>query len=116
MSTIQTKRSILGIAEADCALRRATVKAAWRGLKHESERAATPGRIVGAGLVAGFLSGLPGSGSKGPGLAIGDKLFGMALQGAFASLTAAFAADTATTNVAQGAAAAVDAQSDAARG
>lgn len=115
MNSIQTKLSVLGIAEADCALRRATVKAAWRGFKQESERVATPGRIVGAGLVAGFLSGLPGSGSKGSGFAIGDKLFGMVLQGAFASFTAAFAADTAKDNVEQGAAAA-DPQSVADRG
>lgn len=104
--SLQTKLAVLGIAEADCALRRATVKAAWRGFKQESERAATPGRIVGAGLIAGFLSGFPRSGSKGAGFAIGDKLFGMVLQGAFASFTAALAADTAKTNVEQGAAAA----------
>jgi hypothetical protein len=104
--SIRTKLSVLGMAEADCAVRRASVAAAWRGLKQESERAATPGRIVGAGLVAGFLSGLPGSGSKSSGFAIGDKLFGMALEGAFASIGAMFAADTATADVLQGAAAA----------
>lgn len=114
--SIKTKLSVLHNAEADCALRRATVKAAWRGFKHEGERAATPGRIVAVGLVAGFLSGLPGPGSRSPGFAIGDKLFGMALQGAFASISAAFAADTATSNVAQGAAAAADSPSVADHG
>ena len=103
--SIRTKLSVLGMAEADCALRRANVAAAWHGLKQESERAATPGRIVGAGLVAGFLSGLQGSGAKGPGFAIGDKLFGMALEGAFASISAMFAAETAAADFEQGAAA-----------
>jgi len=104
--SIRTKLSVVGMAEADCALRRAAITAAWRGLKQESERAATPGRIVGAGLVAGFLSGLPGSGSKGGGFAIGDKVFGAVLQGVVASIGAAFAADTATADVERGAAAA----------
>jgi len=113
--SIRTKLSVLGMAEADCALRRASITAAWRGLKLESERAATPGRIVGAGLVAGFLSGLPGSGSKGPGFAIGDKLFGMALEGAFASISAVFAGETLAANAEQ-AAAAAESQSIADRG
>jgi len=104
--SIRTKLAVVDMAEADCAVRRATIAAAWRGLKQESERAATPGRIVGAGLVAGFLSGLPGSGAKGPGLALGDKLFGMALEGAFASISAVFAAGNAAANFEQGAAAA----------
>lgn len=103
MSAIQKKRDVLALAEAECALRRAAVIAAWRGFKQQSEMAATPGRIVGAGLVAGFLGGLRRS--NGSGLGIGDKLFGMALQGAFAAFSAAAAADTATENVAQGAAA-----------
>ena len=103
MSVIQKKLDVLALAEAECALRRATVTAAWRGFKQQSEIAATPGRIVGAGLIVGFLSGLRRS--TGSGFAIGDKLFGMALQGAFAAFSAAAAADTATENVAQGAAA-----------
>jgi len=101
--SIRTKLSVLGMAEADCAQRRAAITAAWRGLKQESERAATPGRIVGAGLLAGFLSGFPGSGSKDSGFKIGDKLFGAVLQGVIASISAAFAADTATADVERGA-------------
>jgi len=104
--SIRTKLSVVGMAEADCAQRRANITAAWRGLKQESERAATPGRIVGAGLAAGFLSGLPGSGTKGSGFAIGDKLFSAVLQGAITSISAAFAAETAAADVEQGAAAA----------
>ena len=104
--SIRTKLSVLGMAEADCAQRRAAITAAWRGLKYESERAATPGRIVGAGLAAGFLSGLPGSVSKGSGFAIGDKLFSAVLQGAIASIGAAFTTEAAAADFEEGVAAA----------
>lgn len=101
--SISTKLALVNLAEADCALRRANVTAAWRGLKLETERAATPGRIVGAGLIAGFLSGFRKSSSR-TGLPLGGKLFGLLIDGAFASFSAAMAAG----------AAAVDAHTDAA--
>lgn len=96
--SIRSKLEVVGIAEADCALRRATVGAAWRGLKLEAERAATPGRMLGAGLIAGFISGLrkPASGS---GSALGGKLFGLLIDGAFASFSAAMAAGAAAADV-----------------
>jgi hypothetical protein len=101
--SIKAKLAVVSLAEADCAVRRATVAAAWRGLKQEGERAATPGRVVGAGLIAGFVSGLAGSGSKGPGSAIGGKLFAMLLEGGLSSFTAAMAAGAAVGDVQQGA-------------
>ena len=104
--SIATNRDVVRIAEADVALHRASVKAAWRGLKQEAERAATPGRVLGAGLATGFISGLRGSGSNGSGSAIGGKLIGMLLETVFASFTAAMAAGAAAANVEDGATAA----------
>ncbi len=104
--SIRTKLAVVSLAEADCALRRATVTASWRGLKQEAERAATPGRVLGAGLATGFISGLRGSGSHGSGSAIGGKLIGMLLETVFASFTAAMAAGAAAADVEDGAAAA----------
>ena len=97
--SIRSKLEVVGIAEADCAIRRATVGAAWRGLKHEAERAATPGRVLGAGLIAGFISGLRKPASAGSGSALGGKLFGMLIDGAFASFSAAMAAGAAAADV-----------------
>jgi hypothetical protein len=93
--SIRSKLAVVSVAEADCALRRANISAAWRGFKQESERAATPGRVVGAGLIAGFLSGLGGGGSKGAGSALGGKLFGMLLENALAGVSGALAAGAA---------------------
>jgi hypothetical protein len=90
--SIKAKLAVVSLAEADCAVRRATIGAAWRGFKQESERAATPGRVVGAGLIAGFLSGLRGPASKGSGSAIGGKLIGMLLEGVLANMGTALAA------------------------
>ena len=92
--SIRSKLDVVNIAAADCALRRANVTAAWRGLKQETERAATPGRVIGAGLIAGFVSGL----RKSPAAAsvpLGDKLFNMLIDTAFASFGAAITAGVA---------------------
>jgi hypothetical protein len=91
--SIRTCLAVVSIAETDVALHRAGVKAAWRGFKQQSERAATPGRIIGAGLITGFLSGLrqPGTGA---GASLGGKAFGLLLNSAFASFSAAMAAET----------------------
>jgi hypothetical protein len=101
--SLKTKLANVGMAEADCALRRASIAAAWRGFKQESERAATPGRVIGAGLVVGFVSGLRGSGSGGAGSALGGKLVGMLLEGAFAGFSAELAAGAAAADVEKGA-------------
>ncbi len=94
--SIRTCLAVVSIAEADVALRRAGVKAAWRGFKQETERAATPGRILGAGLIAGFASGVREPG--GVGSSLGGKAFGLLLNSAFASFSAAMAAETVTAN------------------
>lgn len=51
--------ALVATAETDCALHAAGVRAAWRGLKDEMHRSATPLRIVVAGAVLGFVSGRP---------------------------------------------------------
>lgn len=100
--SIRTSRAVVSIAEADVALHRAGVIAAWRGFKHEAERAATPSRVIGAGLIAGFISGLRSS-SAGRGLPIGDKLFGAVIDSLFAGFSAAMAAGVAADEGAAGA-------------
>lgn len=92
--SIRSKLAIVNVAEADCALRRAGVGAAWRGLKQEAERAATPGRVLGVGLVAGFISGLRGRASA-AGSPLGGKLMSMLMEGALASFSTAMAAGAA---------------------
>jgi len=93
--SLQAKLAVVRLTESDCAVRRATITAAWRGFKQESARAATPGRVIGAGLITGFLSGLQGPSAKSPGSAIGGKLFGMLLDSALASFGGALAAGAA---------------------
>ncbi len=90
--SIRTCLAVVSIAEADVALHRAGVKAAWRGFKQETKRAATPGRILGAGLLAGFVSGIGEPG--GSGTSLGGKIFGLLLNSGFASFGAAMAAET----------------------
>jgi hypothetical protein len=96
--SIRTSLANVRIAEADVAVRRAGIVAAWRGLKQETERAATPGRVIGAGLIAGFLSGLR-SPSASTSVPLGDKLFGMLIDSAFAGIGAAMAAGVAAAEV-----------------
>ena len=92
--SIRSSLSNVRIAETDVALHRAGISAAWRGLKRDTERAATPGRVIGAGLIAGFLSGLRSPSAKN-GMPFGDKLLGMLIDGAFAGFGAAMAAGSA---------------------
>ena len=100
--SIRTSRAVVSIAEADVALHRAGVTAAWRGFKHEAERAATPGRVIGAGLIAGFLSGLhkPSASNRIP---FGDKLLSAVIDSLFAGFSAAIAAGVASAEVQDGA-------------
>jgi len=91
MNAIRTKLAVLKDAEAECAVRRAAVTASWRGFKQQFEAAATPKRVVVAGLAAGFVAGLPSVGEKSAG-ALGGKLLGMVLEAAFTSISAAVAA------------------------
>jgi hypothetical protein len=102
--SIRTSLANVRIAEADVAVHRADIVAAWRGLKQETERAATPGRVIGAGLIAGFVSGLrsPSTSNSKP---LGDKLFDMLVDTAFTGIGAAIAAGVAAAE-AQGAPAA----------
>jgi F0F1-type ATP synthase membrane subunit c/vacuolar-type H+-ATPase subunit K len=92
--SIRSSLANVRIAEADLALHRAGISAAWRGLKQETERAATPGRVIGAGLIAGFVSGLR-SPSASTSVPLGDKLFGALIDTAFAGFGAAMAAGAA---------------------
>lgn len=93
--SITTSLAVVRIAEADVALHRAGVLAAWRGFKYEAERAATPGRVIGAGLIAGFLSGLRKS-PAGNSIPLGDKLFRAVLDSLFSGFSAAMAAGVAS--------------------
>ena len=98
--SIKGKLAVVDAAEADCAAHRLAVNRAWSRLKQETERAATPGRVIGAGLIAGFVSGLraPAAGSGSP---LGGKLFGMLLDGAFAGFGSAMAAGAAAAETEQ---------------
>ena len=98
--SIKAKLAIVDAAEADSAAHRVAVTSAWDRLKQETERAATPGRVLGAGLIAGFVSGLrtPTVGSGSP---LGGKLFGLLLDGAIASFSAAMAAGAAAADAEQ---------------
>ena len=93
--SVRAKLAVVRVAEADCAVKRAAIGASWRGFKEQSALVATPPRIVVAGLVAGFLAGLPRLG-KGTGSLLGGKLLEMFMDGAFAQLGAAIAAGVAT--------------------
>ncbi len=90
------KASIAAVAaaSADNARQRALATTAWNKLKEETERATTPGRVLGAGLIAGFVSGLRSPRTSG-GVPIGDKVFNMLVDTAFASFGAAMAAGAA---------------------
>jgi hypothetical protein len=93
---MKTKLAAVDAAQADSASRRVAVATAWTRLRLETARAATPGRILGAGLIAGFVSGLRGgSGAKTAGSQIGGKLFSVLVDGAFATFGAALAAGAA---------------------
>lgn len=98
--SIKARLAIVDAAAADSAARRIAVTSAWNKLKQETERAATPGRVLGAGLIAGFVSGLrtPAAGSGSP---LGGKLFGLLLDGAFASFSGAMAAGATAANAEQ---------------
>ena len=88
--SLRGKLAVVHRAEADCAVKRAEIGASWHGFKEQSGLAATPRRIVVAGLVAGFLAGLPRLG-KGSGSLLGGKLVEMLVEGAFANLGAVIA-------------------------
>ncbi len=89
--SLRYRQLTLARATRECAQRRAQVLDAWQQFKDDTERAATPARIVGAGLVAGFVSGLvaPSGNFAAP---LGEKLFRTLLDSAFANVGAAFAA------------------------
>jgi hypothetical protein len=93
--SIRSRRSIVRIAEADVALHRAGIIAAWRGFKSEAERAATPGRVIGAGLIAGFVSGLGSPPTANIVSPLRDRVFAMLVDTAFAGFGAAIAAGAA---------------------
>ncbi|HEY2347185.1 MAG TPA: hypothetical protein VGH80_15140 [Xanthomonadaceae bacterium] len=95
--SVHAKLAVVRVAEADCAIKRADIGASWRGFKQEAGLAATPGRVIVAGLVAGFLAGLPRLGA-GTGSLLGGKLVEMLMDGAFANLGAAIAAGAAMAN------------------
>jgi hypothetical protein len=86
--SLRDRRLALAHAARECAQRREEATAAWTRFKYDTERAATPGRIVGAGLVAGFVSGVaaPSGSYAAP---LGEKLFRALLDSAFASVGAA---------------------------
>ena len=88
--SLREKQTALVRAARTCAQRRDEATAAWDKFKDDTERAATPARIVGAGLVAGFVSGLaaPSGNYAAP---LGEKLFRTLLDSAFANVGAAFA-------------------------
>ena len=79
-----------------CARSHAEAMVAWSQFKDDTGRAATPARIVGAGLIAGLVSGLaaPTGNYAAP---LGEKLFRVLLDSAFGNLGAAFAAGLAAT-------------------
>lgn len=89
--SLRNRQQDLARAERVCAQRRAQARDAWRAFKDDSARAATPARIVGAGLIAGFVGGLaaPTGAIAAP---LGEKLFRSLLDSAFANVGAAFAA------------------------
>jgi hypothetical protein len=89
--SLHDRQLALARAARECTRRRDEATAAWSKFRTDTERAATPGRIVGAGLVAGFVSGLaaPSGRYAAP---LGEKLFRTLLDSAFANVGAAFAA------------------------
>jgi hypothetical protein len=88
---LRARQLALARAARECTRRREDAMAAWDRFKHDTEHAATPGRIIGAGLVAGFANGLaaPKASYAAP---LGEKLFRALLDSAFANVGAAFAA------------------------
>jgi hypothetical protein len=109
--SLRDRQLALARATRECAQRRAQAHDAWQQFKDDTERAATPARIVGAGLVAGFVGGLaaPSGSYAAP---LGEKLFRTLLDSAFANVGAAFAAGLAAAGEAQ--ASKADAPPDAA--
>ncbi|MEP6908716.1 MAG: hypothetical protein ABI858_12165 [Pseudoxanthomonas sp.] len=97
--SIKKKLAIVAAAESDCALRRATVGAAWRGLKQKTEIAATPPRIVIAGLALGFLGGLGTSGGSNSGSPLIGKLISGLVESGVTSAVAALSAGMAAASV-----------------
>ena len=89
--SLRDRQLALARAARECTQRRLDATQAWNRFKDDTERAATPGRIVGAGLVAGFVSGVaaPSGSYAAP---LGEKLFRALLDSAFANVGAAFAA------------------------
>ncbi|MBS0195003.1 MAG: hypothetical protein JSR34_12270 [Proteobacteria bacterium] len=92
--SLRARREAVRAAQAECARRRAAIDVAWDHLKDETTAAASPERIVIAGVLAGFLAGFPGGGQSGGSL-LGGKLIEAVVDGAFAHLGAAFSAGAA---------------------
>lgn len=97
--SIQQKLAIVAAAESDCALRRATVSAAWRGLKKKTEVAATPPRIIISGLALGFLGGLSTAGNSNSGTPLVGKLISGLVESGVTSAIAALSAGMAAASV-----------------
>ena len=96
--SLRVKLATVDAAEADCAVRRAAVTASWRGFKREAGLAATPRRVIVAGLATGFLAGLPRLGGANGGSLLGGKLLGVALDTVIASISGAIGAGAAAAN------------------
>ena len=83
-------------AEADCGQCRKRAAAAWSDFQQESALAATPRRVLVAGLVAGFVAVVcAGRNKSGSGSPVAGKLIEMLMDSAFATLGAAISAGAA---------------------
>ena len=61
-------------AELEASERRERAHSAWKQLKHDAKKSATPWRIVGVGAVSGFLMGRSGGRPAGT-VGVGGRLF-----------------------------------------
>lgn len=82
-------------AVAACAEQRRLGAAAWDAVKVEIGKAASPGRVLGVGLLGGFLAGVLTPAAKASDAGLGGRLLRLLLDGAFGELRAAIAAGAA---------------------
>ncbi|MBS0457551.1 MAG: hypothetical protein JSS44_09515 [Proteobacteria bacterium] len=94
--TLRTRIEAVQRAQAHCAAQRQAIGTAWRGLKDETTRVATPQRVLVGGVVAGFIAGLPlPGGSTDAGSLVGGRLTSLFMDVLSSNVRAEFAAGAA---------------------
>lgn len=111
--SLRHRHDALRAAQAAHLAQREAAATAWRGLKAEVENGLTPGRVLGVGLLGGFLAGLATPAGKPSSGGLFARLLRLLLDGTFNEVRAAMAAGAAMAQADPGVARGDDRQRDA---